>query len=50
MVNDEDSIFIVGDNNVAIVDAKDIPIAHRTTMGSIVINDNNKINAYKVKS
>ena len=50
MVNDEDSIFIVGDNNVAVVDAKDIPIAHRTTMGSIVINDNNKINAYKVKS
>ena len=50
MVNDEDSIFIVGDNNVAIVDAKDIPIAHRTTMGSIVINDNNKVNTYKVKS
>ena len=50
MVNDEDSIFIVGDNNVAVVDAKDIPIAHRTTMGSIVINDNNKVNTYKVKS
>ena len=50
MVNDEDSIFIVGDNNVAIVDAKDIPIAHRTTMGSIIINDNNKVNTYKVKS
>ena len=50
MVNDEDSIFIVGDNNVAIVDAKDIPIAHRTTMGSIVINDNNKVKTYKVKS
>lgn len=50
IVNDEDSIFIVGDNNVAIVDAKDIPIARRTTMGSIVINDNNKINTYKVKS
>ena len=50
MVNDEDSIFIVGDNNVAIVDVKDIPIAHRTTMGSIIINDNNKVNTYKVKS
>ena len=50
IVNDEDSIFIVGDNNTAIVDAKDIPIARRTAMGSIIINDNHKVNTYKVKS
>ena len=50
MVNDEDSILLIGDNNTETIDAKDVPIARRTTMGSIVINDNNKINTYKVKS
>lgn len=50
MLNDTDAVFIVGDNSSLLVNSEDIPVARKTTLGSIVISDNNSIKVHKIKA